>query len=356
MSTDIVVSLKNSISKLENDFNSIAGKDKEKFKRESIYAFQQLAKGIDSSNDKTSKGAKYKMSLAQRNPIALKFAVLGVASLDLTLDPIRKEAYLVPRDGQISLDVGYMGLLKLAKSEGIIEWCQQTIVRENDLFEWINGWTQPIHKETNPFSEKLRGKPIGVYCAYSNGRQILFQKMSIEEVYEIRDRSDSYKNTKARPYSPWVKSEGEMIKKTMVRRASKEWQSSGESRFYKARALMNEVDGIDFEKEREEVERGYISSDEKINQVRDLIKKVERTEEQFLNFFKTMSREDITLENMGELESDKAIIELQKILDNALTRQRERENIEPPENDNSHADDIIDGIIEDSFTANDIEF
>lgn len=361
MGNDLTVPVKKLISELEPEFNSIASYDKEKFQRESVFAFQQLAKGIDSKNKKTRESAEYKLRLAQQNPMALKFAVLGVASLNLTFEPNRAEAYLVPRDGQIALNVGYRGLTKIAISEGAISWCQPAIVRKNDKFKWINSWTAPVHEESNPFNESERGEIIGVYCAYKTGSEILFDKMSISEVYKIRDRSDSWKNEKARPYSPWhpLKSETEMIKKTIVRRVSKSWHAG--AKFAEAIQIVDQNDGIDFEREKEEEIRGELASNDQINEITELVKKLGRTEEQFVDFFRTMTRDDLTLSNIGSKEAEKAIKELNDMLSNALTKkaEREQEDIEA-QADMAMQEEISQAMGNDNnqptFTTNDIEF
>jgi recombination protein RecT len=84
----------------------------------------------------------------------------------------------------------------------------------------MNGFDrEPTHK-FNPFA-KDRGEIVGVYCvAKTNHGDWVTDTMTIDEVYAIRDRSESYKAGKS---TPWKTDPGEMIKKTIVKRASKMW-------------------------------------------------------------------------------------------------------------------------------------
>ena len=67
---------------------------------EEIFAMQMLTK-----ND-------YVFSIANKNPRSVQLAMINVASTGLTLNPAMGYAYLVPRDGQILLDISFKGLIK----------------------------------------------------------------------------------------------------------------------------------------------------------------------------------------------------------------------------------------------------
>lgn len=181
------------------------------FEREAGFAVQVI-----SAND-------YAMRIAVENRQSVINAVTNVAAIGISLNPAKRQAYLVPRDGRICLDISYMGLLDLAIQSGSIMWGQAELVYEADRFE-LNGFDAPPTHNRNPFA-KDRGSIVGVYVVVkTRDGDYLTTCMSIDEVYDIRDRSSAWKAwTEKKKKCPWVTDEGEMIKKTVIKRAYKLW-------------------------------------------------------------------------------------------------------------------------------------
>lgn len=177
------------------------------FEQEAGFAIQSLS-------------GDYAMGIALKNKQSVIDAVTNVAAIGISLNPAKKQAYLVPRDGKICLDISYIGLMDLAVESGAIKWAQAAVVYEADTFE-LRGYDEaPLHK-FNPFS-KDRGSPVGVFVVVKTAdNEYLTHSMAIDEVYAIRDRaSQSFRSGKA---SPWKTDEAEMIKKTCVKQAYKYW-------------------------------------------------------------------------------------------------------------------------------------
>lgn len=162
----------------------------------------------------------YAMGIAMKNKQSVIDAVTNVAAIGISLNPAKKQAYLVPRDGKICLDISYMGLIDLAVATGSIKWAQAAVVYEQDNFE-LRGYDEPPLHQFNPFA-KDRGDIIGVYCVVKTADdEYLTHSMPIGDVYAIRDRSSqSFKGGKS---SPWKSDEVEMIKKTCIKQAYKYW-------------------------------------------------------------------------------------------------------------------------------------
>lgn len=181
------------------------------FEREAGFAIQ-----IVTAND-------YAMRVAMDNRQSVINAVTNVAAIGISLNPAKRQAYLVPRDGKICLDISYMGLLDLAISSGSIMWGQAELVYEQDRFE-LNGFDKPPLHNRNPFA-KDRGPVVGVYVVVkTRDGDYLTTCMSIDEVYDIRDRSSAWKAwVEKKKKCPWVTDEGEMTKKTVIKRAYKLW-------------------------------------------------------------------------------------------------------------------------------------
>lgn len=181
------------------------------FDREAEFAIQ-----IITQND-------YAMGLAQKNRQSVINAVTNIAAIGISLNPAKKQAYLVPRDGKICLDISWMGLIDLAVDCGSIQWAQANVVYNNEKFS-INGFDKPPTHERNPFSRE-KGEIVGAYVvAKTASGDYLTEAMSIDEVYAIRDRSSAWKAwVEKKKKCPWVTDEGEMIRKTLVKRGAKYW-------------------------------------------------------------------------------------------------------------------------------------
>ena len=181
------------------------------FEREAGFAIQIL------------QGNDYALNLALKNRQSVVNAVTNIAAIGLSLNPAKKHAYLVPRDGKICLDISYMGLIELAIQSGSIKWAQAAVVHLHDSFQ-LQGLDKPPVHHFNPFS-KERGEIVGVYVvAKTADGDYLTETMSVDEINAIRDRSSAWKAYVEKKRScPWVTDWSEMARKTVVKRASKYW-------------------------------------------------------------------------------------------------------------------------------------
>lgn len=195
---------------VQDQFNRLAGSALN-FEREAGFAIQVI-----SGND-------YALRIASENRQSVINAVTNIAAIGISLNPAKRQAYLVPRDGKICLDIGYIGLLDLAIQSGSILWGQAELVYEADRFE-LNGFDKPPTHGRNPFA-KDRGAVVGAYVVVkTRDGDYLTTCMSLDEVYDIRDRSNAWKAwVEKKKRCPWVTDEGEMIKKTVIKRAYKLW-------------------------------------------------------------------------------------------------------------------------------------
>lgn len=158
-----------------------------------------------------------------------------VVGLGLMLDPQLGEAYLImgwngkTRQKEPQVRIGYKGLIKLAKQSGEILNIYAREVHEKDEVECVQGdENRLIHK---PLLFTDRGPVVGYYAVvkYRNG-EIDFEPMSIPQIHAIRDRSDGWKafaEGKIKS-TPWSTDEGEMAKKTVLRRLQKRLSQSPE--------------------------------------------------------------------------------------------------------------------------------
>ena len=180
---------------------------------------------------------EYALKIALNNKDALIRSIKNISAIGISLNPAKKQAYLVPRNNVICLDISYMGLMDLATATGSILWVQADVVRDKDQFELNTIGKEPTHKH-NPFA-KDRGEIVGAYViAKTKDGDYLTDCMSIDEINAIKARSQAVKSGKT---TPWNTDPVEMYKKTVVKRAYKYWPRN--DRLEKAIHYLNNEGG-----------------------------------------------------------------------------------------------------------------
>ncbi|WP_225784226.1 recombinase RecT [Xenophilus sp. Marseille-Q4582] len=197
-----IQTISNYVYGAEDSFQNVLADRSMNFEREAGFAIQILT-----AND-------YVAKLAANDRQSVVNAVTNIAAIGISLNPAKKQAYLVPRKGKICLDISYMGLIDLAIQSGSIMWAQADLVYSSDAFT-LNGFDKPPTHSFNPFS-KDRGDIVGAYVVVkTHSGDYLTECMSREDIDAIKNRSESVKAGKS---SPWDTDYGEMAKKTVVKR------------------------------------------------------------------------------------------------------------------------------------------
>lgn len=203
------------------------------FETEKVFAVQQLLNN------------GFLMKIAQNNPQSLQIAMMNVASVGLSLNPVEKWCYLIPRkignEQRVILDISYQGLIQIAKASGAISSCSAVLVYESERegFEWRGEYEQPVHPR-DPFLEE-KGKIVGGYAQtrLPDG-SFIYYAMSSKEIAKRRDCSEMVK--RGGHSGPWAQWEEEMIKKTIIKQASK-WWPGAKGGFAEAVRVLNEDNG-----------------------------------------------------------------------------------------------------------------
>lgn len=213
--------LSEAVYALRENFTTVAVDRGINFDKEAGFALQILS------------GSDFMMSAAMNNRASVENAITNIAAIGISLNPAKKQAYLVVRKGVVCLDISYMGLIDLAVGSGSILWAQANIVREHDNFI-VNGFDKPPTHGHDPFAgAEARGAIKGAYVVVKTADgEYLTHTMDIDSIYSIRDRSEawkSFKAGKAKSGGPWASDEGEMIKKTVVKQAYKYWPKTEKS-------------------------------------------------------------------------------------------------------------------------------
>lgn len=179
------------------------------YKREVSFAIQAV-----NSNTYLQKASKE--SIAK--------SIFNVATTRLSLNPILKLAYITPRrvndNWEAVLMPSYQGLVKLIADTGSVISIYAHPVYKGDEYEEILGTeTKVVH------IKKRKSKQIELVYAVAvlpDGTKLV-ESMDVEDVHKIRARSDSYRAYASDKISTciWVTDEGEMFRKTVIKRISK---------------------------------------------------------------------------------------------------------------------------------------
>lgn len=185
--------------------------------------------------------------LAKAEQTSVLKAVYNTATTGLSLNPVLKFAALVPRfqNGKViaCLEPMYQGLVKLITDTGSVKTIYAYNVCEGDEFEVVYGTTAEIvHKPK--FKSKSITHTYAVAILPDGTKQ--FEVMTKEELDHIRGLSESYKAYEAKKVKQciWVTHEGEMCKKTVVKRLVKYLPKTDK---YSKLAETIELDNQDYE-------------------------------------------------------------------------------------------------------------
>lgn len=187
-------------------------------------------------------------------------AVINLSQVGLTLNPISKYAYLIPRWNkdkkyfEAVLEPDYRGLQKLLTDSGAVKSISCKVVFEGDDIEVDMSLDKPVVKHVPHWireNPQPKGAIKGAYSlAVLSDGNYHFEGMSYADICDIRERSESYRaflDGKIKSCI-WVTDEPEMCRKTVIKRHYKYLpKSDGDKheRFQKAVDLDNTVNGFD---------------------------------------------------------------------------------------------------------------
>jgi recombination protein RecT len=151
--------------------------------------------------------------LQQCDHMSFLGAVVTAASLGLEPGSALGQCYLVPYKNEVEFQIGYRGMIDIARRSGhIVSICARAVY-EGDHFKVIYGTEDKIEHEPKFTSSEL----THVYAvAKLQGGGVQFDVMSVPEIDSVRTRYSKASQGKA-----WTDSYDEMAKKTVLRRLFK---------------------------------------------------------------------------------------------------------------------------------------
>jgi len=203
------------------------------WKREIGFALQILRSNAD--------------AFAKCDPESIKYAVFNVAATGTTLSPVRKEAYLIPRNikGKLRccLDFDYKGLIKIATDTGSVQDMDATVVHEMDEFYYEMG-LNPVLKHI-PSLDPDPGEMTFVYAI-----AVLFNGLKKFIVLNRADVEKARQKSSAPDSDMWKNFYDEACRKTAIKKLSKMLPRS--DRYALAVDLSNQAEGIEFNNQPQE--------------------------------------------------------------------------------------------------------
>jgi recombination protein RecT len=174
--------------------------------------------------EKASMELGFAMQIIQNNddlqrcePKSILNAVVNVARTSVTLNPVMRLAYLVPRKGKCVLDFSYMGLVAMLRDNNCIKSISAHIVYEDEDFDYDVAYNKISHKPrfAKTEEEHKSRQRIGCYsrATLPNG-EIVFEFMPMWEIEKVKRLSAGSNSI----YSAWQTWEEEMIKKVVIKR------------------------------------------------------------------------------------------------------------------------------------------
>jgi recombination protein RecT len=158
--------------------------------------------------------------LAEIAPQSFLGAMMTAAQLGVEPNTPLGQAYLLPYRNKGVLEcqfqLGYKGMIDLARRSGEVANIDAHVVYENDEFEYCFG----LHPDLKHVPAKTnRGEAIFYYAVFTltNGG-FGFEVMSRED---IEKHAKKYSKSNSSGYSPWTTNFDEMAKKTVLKKALK---------------------------------------------------------------------------------------------------------------------------------------
>ena len=156
-------------------------------------------------------------TLQRCDPQSILNAVVNVARTSITLNPVMKLAYLIPRKNKCVLEFSYMGLVAMLRDNGCIKSISAHIVYEDENFEFdlANNKIRHLPKYAQSENEHNLRKIIGCYSrATLPNNEVVYEFMPMWEIEKVKRSSEGSDNK----YSAWQTWKDEMIKKSVIKR------------------------------------------------------------------------------------------------------------------------------------------
>jgi recombination protein RecT len=178
-------------------------------------------------------------------PITIAASLVEASQLGLSVDGVLGEGYLIPRWSKklghkvCNFQVGYKGLIALARRTGTVETIDAEAVYEGDHFEYAKGLQDKLeHVSRSAVQSKETMTHVWALIRFKGGAY-QFKVMTKAQVESIRKRSTSSED------GPWSTDYAAMAVKTVIRQLMKLCDLSPEAARTVAMDENREIGAVD---------------------------------------------------------------------------------------------------------------
>jgi|TARA_Y100000034_G_scaffold56152_1_gene68841 recombination protein RecT len=170
--------------------------------------------------------------LQKCTPQSFVLAVMGVA--ELGLEPTLGMVYIIPYGTKATLQIGYQGMIQLARNSGDVLDIYAEIVREGDEFEAVYGTSRALsHRKTASKDAKITHVYAVAKLKGADPAFIVLDRADVEKRRAVSKAANSSDG-------PWKNWKEEMFKKTAIRALFKTLPKSTEMQ----RAAVLDDEGV----------------------------------------------------------------------------------------------------------------
>jgi len=288
--------------------------------------------------------------LLKCDPETLKDSMVHLAAVGLSLNPASQQMALIPRwntkknSYDCTASPMYRGLMKLATDTGLVNNITAEVVYEceDDGFD-VDLGSKPYLTHKPKYGglaadrvinllDLDKNRMIATYCIahLKNSEWPHITVMDLSEVMAIAGASDAFHPRKEgkKPSGPWVNWAGEMVKKAVIRRASKQWPLSDDSKYQRLLLAIEADNQAEANEQRTEVraeqldaDMGELITEEQVARLKDLCSTQELDHDTVYSNYGVNTLSKIQMKYFDEIE--------EKLLD----RQRRYNAVQGPQPD-----------------------
>ena len=246
-------------------------------------------------------------TLQKCTPESIINAVVNVARTSVTLNPVMRLAYLIPRGNKCVLEFSYMGMVAMLKDNNCIKNISAKIVYKDEEFNYDMATNLIHHIPIYAESEEKNNERTILGC-YSRAvlftNDVVYEYMAMWEIDKIKKNSANSHSE----HSAWKTDPLEMIKKSVIKRHFKMLISLGSANNEQVSAFIkveNENDPLknDFNNQsKQSIKNSFLDEDESVEETEIIETEIIEKENEFPEHYD--NKDEISEDDEREMFND----------------------------------------------------